>query len=96
MKVSTTILREMAIELDRMYSNPIQYEPTYVVLLMWKSPIGNYIDARTAAFQSCCDAEDYAKYLSKKYSDMGFAYRITINGDEYIEEGFYDVIDKNS
>ena len=96
MKVSNTTLRGMAVELDNMYNNPIQYHCNYVVLLMWKSPIGNYIDERSAGFQSRMDAEEYAEYLKGRYSHMHVAYRISINGDEYFENKFYDAIDGKS
>lgn len=93
MRMTNITLRDMAVSLDNKYHSPIQYHCNYVVLLMWKSPIGNYIDERTAGFQNRMDAEEYAEYLKGRYSVMHVAYRISINGDEYFENKFYDVID---
>ena len=70
--------REGIKKLFNQYFN--NYPVNHVVLLVWSSPIGNYLDHRSGAFDEMMEAEEYAEYLNQKYSKMGMQYQIYLDG----------------
>ena len=53
-----------------------KYPVRHVVLLIWKSPLGDYLDYRSGAFEEYCEAEEFAEFLKQKYIKMGMNFQI--------------------
>lgn len=56
-----------------------KYNVRHVVLLIWKSPIGDYLDQRSGAFEEFCEAEMFAELLKQKYTQMKMDFQIYLD-----------------
>ena len=66
-----------------------KYNIRHVILLIWKSPLGDYLDYRSGAFEDYCEAEDFAEFLKQKYTKMGMNFQIYF--DEWLWYKNWDI-----